>query len=133
MNGGANNCAARMAAHKPSKAGSRHEAKTRRMSSDPWSEFLDSPILDLGYVDCAGAVYGDVVCVVELAWDLAVAAQDAEHLSVQVELDDAIVLAVAHVDRVLSRHVLQTPGRADVGPLAEELAARIENLDALVG
>src|SRR5690242_8974103 len=62
---------------------------------------LDPPRLDLGRVQAAvRGIDRDAVRVVELALGLAVGAQRAEHLTGQAELDDAVVFAVAHVDRI---------------------------------
>src|SRR5689334_11982898 len=70
---------------------------------------------------------------VELPWNLAVRAQDAEHLSVEVQLHNTVVDAVAHINRVVASGVGESPWSSDVTPLAYELSALIEDLNALIG
>src|SRR5262249_47957454 len=57
----------------------------------------------------------------------------AEDLAFEVQLDDAVVLAVAHVDGLLLGDVVDAPRGADAGPLSAVLAVGGEDLDALVG
>src|SRR6266576_3708441 len=96
-------------------------------------KLLDTPVLDLDYVDSSRAVNPDAVREIKLAWKLAIAAEHTQYLPVQVQLDDAIILAVAHIDRVFAGDVVQAPWRSDVRPLAEKLPNAVEYLHALVG
>src|SRR5205085_4902790 len=65
-------------------------------------ELLDAPVLDFGHVDGAAAVHCQIVREVQLAWNLSVRPQYAQDLAIQVELDNAIVQAVAHIQRVVA-------------------------------
>src|SRR5437016_1734656 len=96
-------------------------------------KLLDTPVLDLDYVDSSRAVNPDAVREIKLAWKLAVAAEHAQYLPVQVQLDDAVILAVAHVDGVFAGDVVQAPWRSDVRPFAEKLSVAVEYLYTLIG
>src|SRR5713226_9107192 len=64
----------------------------------PRCELLHAPVLDLHHVDGAGAVHRYVVGEVELALDFAVRTQYSQKLTLQIQLDDAVIDAVAHVE-----------------------------------
>src|ERR1700730_4966454 len=96
-------------------------------------ELLRPPVFDLDYIDRSGAVDSDAVREIKFPWKLAVAAEHSQNLPVQVQLDDAVILSIAHVEGVFAGDVVQTPWRSDVRPLAEKLPGAVEYLYALVG
>src|SRR5260370_38977176 len=96
-------------------------------------KLLDTPVLDLDDVNSSAAVDSNAVRKIELARELSVMAEHAQYLPVQVQLENAIVLSIAHVDGVFAGYVIQAPGRSDIRPLSEKLAVLIEDLHAFVG
>src|SRR5262249_40120959 len=58
--------------------------------------------------------------------------EHAKNLPLQIQLDDPIVQAVTHINRIFACYIVQAPRRADIGPLTEELAVAIKDLDPLI-
>src|SRR5262249_45187412 len=93
---------------------------------------LYAPVLDLADVDGAGRIDGDVVREVQLAGNAAVGAENALNLAIQIQLDDAVIEAVAHIDGVVRGRVRKSPGLTNVGPLAQKFSVGVENLHARI-
>src|ERR1700730_13550814 len=95
-------------------------------------KLLHTPVLDLHYVNSPSAVNSDAVREIKLAWKLPIAAEHAQYLPVQVQLDDAVILTIAHIDGIFTGDVIQAPRRSDVRPFAEKLSVAVEYLHTLV-
>src|SRR5437870_3273685 len=55
----------------------------------------------------------------------------AENLAFQVQLQNSVVIAVGHIQRLVRREI-RSPGGADIGPLLQEFSSGVEDLAAIV-
>src|SRR5207245_1580643 len=95
-------------------------------------KLVDAPVAEVRRIDGSRAVDGYLMWSINLAGNLAKRPQYAQNLAVQIHLDDARIIAVAHVKNIFAPHVVQSLRHTKIRPLAQKLALLIEDLHALV-